>query len=175
MGGREFAAVTQRYGTELGAGFNTRNIQNLVDMGIFALPSFASTGGPFHQIEGRITGEVDNGMAMACLYLALMLDVELDLLGAGGDILVDKSTQLDPLVFKLLSQLNTGRRVLMSDNEASTIQGAWCLTRWTQSPPENFLNFSVIGDSELTGLDAYRKSWRSQLAQLGVSAVICCE
>jgi sugar (pentulose or hexulose) kinase len=92
MGGREYAMIA---GTdEPAAQPNESAVAALVARGMMALPSFTRTGGPFPGTgaKGRIVGappqSASERNALACLYVALMASVGLDLLDSRRNAVV---------------------------------------------------------------------------------------
>ena len=127
------------------------------------MPSFDTGSGPFAGRTSELPDTVSHGNALATLYLALMIDYELDLLGASGDVLFGSSSHKNPLLCSLLAQLRSGDQVLMSGDEASTVLGAWYLTQW-QSAGERDTEFKRAVPAGIPGLKSYRNQWR-QLAE----------
>ena len=93
MGGREFAHLAGEDG--IGLDIGEKPIARLVADRIFALPGFASEGGPFRGVQGEIRGALEDSReakaGLAGLYCALVTDYCLDRLGAEGDIIVEGS------------------------------------------------------------------------------------
>jgi len=116
MGGREFSALT---GGATGA-LSPQEISHVLDVRMMALPGFAP-GGPFPHSPGRWTVPPEalttaERQAVASLYLALMSNVCLDLLGASGETIVGGPFARNALFCDALATL-TGRPL-------SSIQGA---------------------------------------------------
>src|SRR5690606_3802971 len=125
-------------------------IQRIVDDQVYACPPFVAGSGPFQQRvdEGVISGEVSSGTSLATLYLALVMDYQLDLLDARGRILFGGVAQQNPMLCRLLAQLRPHQPVLAGDDTASTIRGAWCLTRWQLPMPEAITAFAPVAPAE---------------------------
>lgn len=51
---------------------------------------------------------------------------------------------------------------MLSGDKASTVTGAWCLTRWQTPPPAHLTQYDTAKPTSLAGLSAYRKTWREQ-------------
>ena len=132
--------------------------------GHVALPSFEPGTGPFGKQRAVLPEQACNGKALATAYLALMVDYELDLLGATGSVVLGSSSRKNPLFCRLLAQLNPQRSILLSGDEASTARGAWCLTRWELPPPEEFNTFDKATPTTIAGLLSYRDHWRRAVA-----------
>jgi len=160
MGGREFDTLCQLTCANASDTETPQDIETLIRSGVFALPSFADTGGPFNHKAGEIIGQPHSGRGLATLYLALMIDYELELLGARGDVIFGSFSHKNPLLCQLLAQLRPQQRILLSGDTASTVKGAWCLTRWTLPPPPQLGRFDIAAPTRLNGLRDYRGEWR---------------
>ena len=162
MGGREFEEICRRCDAAPDDMFTEHDIQTLVSQGVLALPAFSDGGGPFHKLEGAIQGPVtpERGAALASLYIALMIDYELDLFGVSGDIYFGSVAQKNPVLCQLIAQLRPHDRVLLSQQGASTVRGAWMLTRGGDSSLDTAA-FEVAVPLNISGLDEYRQKWRS--------------
>ncbi|WP_292281594.1 carbohydrate kinase, partial [Mesorhizobium sp.] len=101
MGGREFAAIS---GNWQGA-ITPASIQRAIDAGTMALPSFAP-GGPLPGRTGEIVGPVSDAeerAAVALLYVALMIDLSLDLIRSSNTVIVDGGLNAGGLLVALLA------------------------------------------------------------------------
>ena len=161
MGGREFERICQLTSADTSHQETPRDIEGLIESKVYALPSFADTGGPFCHRTGEIIGQPQSGRGLATLYLVLMIDYELELLGAQGDVIFGSYSNKNPLLCQLLAQLRPEQRILLSGDTASTITGAWCLTRWTSPPPAKLGHFEMATPTALSGLGEYRNAWRT--------------
>ena len=96
----------------------------------YVLPALAVGG----QFPGR-PGQVVHGdgldrvarSALATLYLALLTDVALDLLGAGRDLVIDGPLAENPLYPAVLAGLREDSAVLLGEDGAGSVGGARCL------------------------------------------------
>ena len=158
MGGREFETICAQVneGNDLCV---EEDIRSLVTEGIMALPPFSDSGGPIRDKVGRIVGTPASGSALASLYLALMIDYELDLLGCENDIVVGSAGRKNPLMCRLLAQLRPRQRILQSATDAATVAGAWCITRWDETPPTEMTEFEQIEPTAVPDLLAYHQRW----------------
>lgn len=153
MGGREHAAIAGgATGTEAG-------LAAVIERGILALPSFTEAGGPFPGRRGRIVGEIgpesERG-ALAALYLALVTEVALDLIGARGRLIIEGPLAADPLFAPILAALRPQQPVALSDDRAGTVGGALSLVLGTKAPAPMLVPALAI---EHPGLAAYREGW----------------
>jgi sugar (pentulose or hexulose) kinase len=124
MGGREFDVLTGG----MPAAPSLREIGQVLDARVMALPSFAPGSGPFPRGQGRWTVDPDTltpgqRYAAASLYLALMSGVCLDLLAAAGETVVQGPFALNTLYCDALTTLS-GRPVFSADGITATGAGA---------------------------------------------------
>lgn len=166
MGGREFERICEITRTEIDAQYSADDLQTDINNKVFALPSFADIGGPFLGHKGQLTAIPTNGKALATLYLALMIDYELDLLGSEGALVLGSSATKNPLLCSLLAQLRPHQQVLLSGDEATTLKGAWCLTRWNMPVEKSLQEFTFAEATNLKGLMAYQQCWRDKVNKL---------
>ena len=161
MGGREFEAICEMTGAKPEDPIDQTDIDEIIASGVYAVPPFVSGTGPFRESgrRGKIIGEVKSGKALATLYQALMMDYELSLLDARGPVLLGSTSLKNPLLCQILAQLRPHNDVLMSNDMASTIRGAWCLTRWQQAMPASLSAFDKTVSAEISGLQKYRQQW----------------
>lgn len=167
MGGREYAALCARLGAASEGAPTVEDLQAVVNSGAMALPAFAAAG-PFNGCQGEQVGPAIPaalGSALATLYLALMVDYELDLLDVQGDVIFGSLSHRNPNLCGLLAALRPAQRIFLSGNEASTVLGAWCLTRWQSSPPAQMSQFDVANPLRLIGIEEYRAAWRTAVTQ----------
>ena len=164
MGGREFEELCRLTAATPRDSFTGQDIQYLVTQGVYALPCFAESGGPFHKQQGSIEGKVIQGVALATLYTALMIDYELDLLGVSGDVYFGSAAQKNPLLCRLLAQLRPQDRINISCKGASTVRGAWYLTR-DRATCFDKGRFEVAQSESIHALEDYRSEWRSRASR----------
>ena len=132
----------------------------LIEAGVLAVPSFASSGGPFRDSIGAISSHrplssVEKA-TLATLYLALVTDQCLSDLGAKGDIVVEGPLTRHPLYGAILAALRGGERVFLADGEAASRRAACFLCGETTEVALS-LNAAVPVARDL---DAYRSLWR---------------
>ncbi|NNG69936.1 carbohydrate kinase [Rhizobium laguerreae] len=157
MGGREFETLSAEIGPvdEKAA---QAAIGPVIDKGMMLLPNIAPGSGPFPGKASRWIGAEeasrDERSAAACLYLALMTDACLGLIGAKGPVIVEGPFALNETYLKLLAAL-AGREVMALPGSTGTSQGAALLTgirpvsgAETHIPP-----------TDIPGLTAYRTRW----------------
>jgi L-fuculokinase len=143
------------------------DIAAAIAAGFLALPCFGAPCGPFPASRGRIVPALPDGdplrPALGALYLALMTDQCLDLIGAAGDTVVEGSLASNRAYVSLLGALRPGSRVLASGDATGTSQGAAMLARWgfAGATPDA----EVVTPGSWSGLDAYRRAWLAELRQ----------
>ena len=164
MGGREYEEICRLTGASAEAQYTLGDIQQIVNSEAMALPPFAKGSGPFARggRSGELVGKADSGVALASLYLALMIDYELSLLKAQGRVLLGGIARKNPILCQLLAQLRPDQHFYAANDKASTILGAWCLTRWGQPLPASFSDFSRAQAATIEGLVEYRDAWRAR-------------
>ncbi|MDN4501453.1 FGGY family carbohydrate kinase [Alteromonadaceae bacterium BrNp21-10] len=161
MGGREFEEICLLTHTDESAEYDIEDLWQLVIEDIFALPCFSQGGGPFAGQHGEIIGKPQSGKALASMYLALMIDYQLDLLGIVGDVVFGSMSKKNTLMCQVLAQLRPHQSILLSGDSAGTVKGAWCLTRWDNPPAHTLLNLDVAKATQIKGLAGYRDRWRN--------------
>ncbi|MFY8328219.1 FGGY-family carbohydrate kinase [Pseudoalteromonas sp. ZZD1] len=161
MGGREFEAICEQAGSWLGEQFNVNDIQNVIDEQVFAIPDFSDGSGPFGGAESGFISNTDkvSGIALATIYCALMIDYQLDMLDAKGDIFIEGAFLKNPLLCAVLNQLRDNNNVILSMDSTGTVQGAGYLSDWGNVQCEIECEPSTY--TNLTSLKEYQKRWRS--------------
>ncbi|MDY6946845.1 MAG: FGGY family carbohydrate kinase [Pseudomonadota bacterium] len=159
MGGREYEAIA---GTD--ARPNLPALLNIIDRQVMALPPFAG-GGPFAGREGRLinAGNLSGSerASLATLYVALICELSIEMLGAGGgDVLIDGPLATNRLFGSLLAGL-TGRSVWLSPGDGGNTRAACYLAGFHDAPAEPL---TAAVPLLLKSLPAYRNAWRGLLA-----------
>lgn len=161
MGGREFEMLAAQIGIvppdEIEAALET-----VIEKKLMMLPNVVEGSGPFPGRKMRWIGDASatdvERLAAVNLYLALMTEACLGLIGARGPIFVEGPFSLNRAYLVTLSAL-TGAGVVALAGSTGTSQGAALLTGiW---PPAAAENRPVRG--ELSGLIRYRQAWREAL------------
>lgn len=165
MGGREFAVICQLTGANLDDGFTLNDLQQVITESVFALPDFSQGSGPFGGAKSGFKGNIDDisGIALASLYCALMIDYQLDMLSAQGDIYVEGAFLKNPLLCGILNQLRKHQKVYLSNDDTGTVQGAAYLTQWDKV--DISLDVSAAEKLQLANLSDYRKQWLNLIIQ----------
>ncbi|MEW6998551.1 FGGY-family carbohydrate kinase [Colwelliaceae bacterium BS250] len=159
MGGREFEAVCEKSDSWLGEQFDENDLQQIIEKQVFALPDFSDGSGPFGGRYCEFVGGVNqvSGIALATLYCALMIDYQLDMLGAKGKIFIEGAFLKNPLLCAVLNQLRAKQDVLLSKDSTGTVQGAGYLTTWDDV--ECSIDVGQANKSSLTALSNYKEQW----------------
>jgi L-fuculokinase len=147
------------------------DLQAVIASGALALPGFSGASGPFPNGPGVVEGALPPGPAMraalAALYLALMTDHCIDLIGAGGDIVIEGAFAGNAAYASLLAGLRPGRTVLVSRDATGTSQGAAMLARW--GGPHAAPASAPVGPCNVPGLSAYRAAWLARIGGLSAA------
>ena len=157
MGGREFEILSAEIGEVSDAAARTA-VADVIAQGIMLLPNVAPGSGPFPGKVSRWVGvegaSRQERYAAACLYLALMTQACLGLIGAKGPVIVEGPFALNETYLFLLSGL-TGRDTMALPGSTGTSQGAALLAgiRPVSGAEKHF------APSAIPGLADYRERW----------------
>jgi sugar (pentulose or hexulose) kinase len=163
MGGREFEILSAEIGDAPEADIRAA-LPFVIERALMLTPNVAPGSGPFPgqerqwlNAEGASPAERH---AAACLYLALMSEACLDLIGAGGPSIVEGPFAANGLYLTLLAAL-TGRPVAAVPGSTGTSQGASLLAGIVPVvTPE-----TIVPPAAIAGLAAYRAIWLTALGQ----------
>jgi sugar (pentulose or hexulose) kinase len=167
MGGREFAVISDGWQGAIPHG----SIQQAIDAGIMALPSFAP-GGPMPDSAGRLVGRTPDAgerAAAALLYVALMVDLCLDLIHSQTTVIVDGGLNAGGLLAGLIAQLRPGQAFLQGASLEGSATGAAALAfesvgrEFAAEAPE------AVYAAGFGGLAGYRDAWRDRIAARGAA------
>jgi L-fuculokinase len=168
MGGREYAAIAR---TE--AQPDIESLLDIIERSVFALPSFAP-GGPF---AGRKPSLIRaDGLseparaALATGYVALMVDLLLDEIGATGEMIVDGPLARNPLFARLLATLRPMDRISVNADQVGYAATASYLAGFaqpTRSAPRRAAPFdsTTVGTTGAERLQRHKTAWRAMLAR----------
>ncbi len=161
MGGREFEILSTEIGSvppeDVAAALGPVVAGNLM-----LLPNVATGSGPFPGRQGRWQNadraSPAERYAAMCLYLALMTEACLGLIGARGPVIVEGPFALNETYLKVLAAL-TARDVIALPGSTGTSQGAALLTgiRPTPGPERHFTPAAIAG------LKDYRHTWHAAM------------
>ncbi len=162
MGGREFEILAGEIG-QASPDAIEEALETVIDKGIMLLPNVVEGSGPF---PGKTMRWIDNvsaspaeRLAAASLYLTLMTQACLGLIGAKGPIFVEGPFALNRAYLSALSAL-TASDVVALPGSTGTSQGAALLTGIR---PAAAMESQPIR-AELRGLQDYRQAWHAALA-----------
>ncbi|WP_411033319.1 FGGY-family carbohydrate kinase [Shinella sp. BYT-45] len=163
MGGREFEILSAEIGDVAEEDVRAA-LPAVIARVLMLTPNVAPGSGPFPgrerewvNAEGARPAERH---AAACLYLALMNEACLGLIGAGGPTIVEGPFAANGLYLTLLAAL-TRRPVIAVPGSTGTSQGASLLTGIA---PVSTLE-TRTEPSAIAGLDAYRAAWLAALSR----------
>ena len=161
MGGREFDVIRDGAPPKVGL----EDLQAVIDKGAVALPSFAA-GGPVPGVGGEIVGPVGSDAeraALALLYVVLMTDYSLDLIGSRNTIIVDGGLVKTGIYVEALAQLRPGQSLLASDNPEGSAVGAAILAFEAKGIKPKAVDCTKAKPTSLRGLEDYRARWREMV------------
>ncbi|MER9618498.1 carbohydrate kinase [Mesorhizobium sp. M0207] len=168
MGGREFATISAGWQGAIAPS----SIQRVIDAGIMALPSFAP-GGPMPHRRGELVGRTPNAeerAAMALLYVALMVDLCLELIHSDNTVIVDGGLNNGGLLAALLAKLRPGQAFLQGATLEGSATGAAALAfesvgrEFATEAPE------AVHAASFSGFAGYRNDWRGLAADRAVAS-----
>ena len=159
MGGREYEAVAGAAAAQP----DPAALARVLAGSALVLPSF-SAGGQFPANRGSIldADELDAPAraALATLYVALLSDNALELLGMSGDIVIDGPLGENALYPSILAALRPNSRVQLGEPGAGTVGGALCLALGTKAPAPAL---RTVERRRIPGLAEHAERWRGQL------------
>ncbi|TXI02440.1 MAG: carbohydrate kinase [Rhizobium sp.] len=161
MGGREFELLAAEVGI-VDCEAVEAALEPVIASGLMLLPNIVEGSGPFPGRKRRwiAASAASDGerLAAVSLYLALMTEACLGLIGASGPIFVEGPFALNRAYLIALSAL-TNSEVIALAGSTGTSQGAALLTGIR--PARSAENPSLR--AELAGLTQYRQAWREAL------------
>lgn len=175
MGGREFSLVAGPQSDSRPVSAET--IENLVERGTLALPSFGDDDGlfPGSAGRGRFLGPLpfgpDERKALAVLYTALLTVECLDALDSDGLVVLDGNFLREPLYAAIVAALRPDRQTLYSPEAYGVASGTALLaghaTRTVKAPIALNTPLSMPGIAH--ALAGYAERWR-QLSRTNTHA-----
>jgi sugar (pentulose or hexulose) kinase len=132
MGGREFAQIAGDEGLRTRS--TAEDARQVIARGLFALPSFATTGGPFQGCRGRIEGEPRNAVergALAAVYAALMTREAIACTGTAKRVYVDGPFAANDAFCAVLAAAMPEVEVHATEHPEGTAIGASLLAQTT--------------------------------------------
>ncbi len=139
----------------------------LIARNIFVLPNFAPGVGPFPAHQGRWQnepGDASDKRAVLGLYLALVADEALDLIGSRERLLVEGRFAEAEVFVRALATLRPTQRVFVSNAHDDVPYGALRLLRPDLAPPSALKRVEPLA----IRLDDYRRRWRQDVGSAAV-------
>ncbi|MFP5076643.1 FGGY-family carbohydrate kinase [Rhizobium sp. YIM 134829] len=161
MGGREYETLAAEIGPAEPEAIAAA-LPAVLARSIMLLPNFVEGSGPFPGRRGRWINEKGASPAerhaAVALYLALMTEASLSLLGRSGPIIVEGPFAANVLYLRALAAL-TGAEIIAAAGSTGTSAGAALLTG-IAPPPATGQRVEAAGLS----LAAYRQNWYAAMA-----------
>ncbi|HXQ12817.1 MAG TPA: carbohydrate kinase [Caulobacteraceae bacterium] len=157
MGGREYAEIL---GDGIGARPTLETAASVIEAGVRTHPAFAP-GGPFPGARGTVVGApgtLSRRASLASLHLALMSDVELDLVGAEGPVVIEGRFADDPVFPAALAALRTDRPVYACPGGSDAVAFGAARLFWPALHPPQPLHLIEPAPFDLA---AYAHAWRA--------------
>ena len=162
MGGREYAVLTEGASSDA----DEADLAAMLASGALALPSFAPQASPIRtqgRIDGRLPDRPGARAALAALYEALMVDHQLDALGAAtGPLVIDGSFATNALFCGVLAILRDRQDILVDSDIAGAAYGTSLLAQWPSAPDRAPLR-SVPPYPDRHGVLAHKERWRAAI------------
>jgi sugar (pentulose or hexulose) kinase len=161
MGGREFEEVCALTGSDIATECSSEDLQEVIDGGVFVLPTFAPGAGPYSSRVGEIIGRPRNGKACATLYSALMLDALLTNLRSTEEIVVEGSFAKNEQLCGVLAALRPHQVVTLYPRSGGVVGGCYHALNFNRDL--KLLDALSNAPLQLEGLLKYRKEWHERL------------
>ena len=136
-----------------------RRAGELAEAGVFAFPSFQKGVGPYPSLEGHWIGRPDDQLgrrAVAGLYLALMADTSLDLIGSRERLVVEGRFIADPVFAQTLASLRPDQTLYLAPSSNSLCHGAISLIAPETVPDSELVEVEPLPFS----ISQYANRWR---------------
>lgn len=166
MGGREAELIAgidsfaPTRGVEPAA--QLQRLPSLLDADACTLPSFASGVGPFPGVRGEWCNKPTDPLEQRTLmeiYLALMADASLDLIGSQTNLLVEGRFAAAVVFTRALASLRPRQRVFVSHAENDVAYGAFRLVYPQLAPLTELASVAPL-DIDIAG---YASRWRARV------------
>ena len=166
MGGREYQAIVGDH--EAATTPTASALRSVLGQGAMALPTFAKTGGPFQGKHGRLVGaaglNATERAALATLYVALVTNEMLDLLGAAGDLIIDGPLAINPMFAPILAAFRPASSVRLGDTAVGAASGGPALALGARRSARGRPPQAVVHPLMIEGLAAHQRQWRENLS-----------
>jgi sugar (pentulose or hexulose) kinase len=163
MGGREAELLGGTDLDRLNDAALPARVPELIRRGAMILPTFAPGVGPFPAQQGRwleAPSQDGDRLALIGLYLALIAETLLSLVGAQDHVLVDGRFAAAPIFVRTLARLRPDLAVLVSDGGDDVARGALSLLGGQMPPPPLLRRIEPLPFP----LDGYADRWRALAA-----------
>lgn len=144
------------------------DIEAMLRTDTLVLPAFAA-GGPFPGHHGKIVGtepsSANERAALAALYIALMIDTLLDLVGARGSIIVEGPLAADTAALQVLATLRPHQAVKSTQSNCVAYGALRLVLGSEQLPAPATQDFSPRSDL-IEPLQAKRTQWLRELENM---------
>jgi sugar (pentulose or hexulose) kinase len=141
-------------------------LPQLVASGACAYPCFAPGVGPFPHGRGEwrnMPADASDQRTVAGLYLALMADAALDLIGSRDCVLVEGRFAEEVIFVRALATLRPRQRVFVSNAQHDVAYGALRLVDPRLGPPSKLAPIEPLA----TDLTVYAAQWRAHASAPG--------
>lgn len=167
MGGREYEAICTSLGGNILMSSDDEEIQQALDESWMVTPDFSHGNGPFggNKSIRLCPSAPPSPQAIATLYCALMIDQRLSDLHSTGTIYIEGAFLKNPALCKLIAQLRTTQKVMLSRDNTGTVMGASSLIAFDKDQIVH-LNLVECEPSRFNGLEDYRTKWYSSIRQI---------
>ncbi|MCJ8508858.1 FGGY-family carbohydrate kinase [Rhizobium lemnae] len=161
MGGREFELLTAELGLlDRDAAFAA--LPAVLEKRLFLTPNLSAGSGPYPGLKSQWLSadgaSAHEKWAAACLYLALMTDTCLGLIGAKGPALVEGPFASNPVYLEALQAL-LGRQVIAVSGSTGTSQGAGLLAGVKLSAHSK----EIVSRLDKGTVQAYAEEWLQKI------------
>ncbi|MFK3780429.1 FGGY-family carbohydrate kinase [Agrobacterium sp. NPDC089420] len=161
MGGREYEMLAQQFGPAKDDEIEAA-LDGVIAKGMTLLPSVVNGSGPFPEKTARWISDENataaERHAATALYLALMTECSLSLIGRKGPILVEGPFASNALYLKALAGF-AGTEVIAVEGSTGTSAGAALLTGIKPLAGRE----RHFAPGAIEGLGSYRDAWRAKL------------
>lgn len=173
MGGREAEIIGGIDSFALTVNYNPdallARLPALVANGSYAFPSFVRGVGPFPNAIGEWRNKPHDAgeqRAVTGLYLALMADTLLDLIGSRERLLIEGRFAEAVIFVRALATLRPNQRIFLSNAHQDVAYGALRLVSPTLPPPGELTAVEPLA----IDLSAYAAEWRARAAAMQSAA-----
>lgn len=166
MAGREMEKLCKHLGGDISEPYSLKDIKALVNNGCYCSPSWVPKTGPFPNAKASVQGvrpENSPASALATLYLALMIDIQLDLVAAQGRVILEGSYVKNPHLCEILASLRPQQLFHTSQGSTGTVSGTFMLTM--EENEHKDIALTQVAAVSIPGLSTYKNLWRELIDQ----------